>query len=147
MHCSCSLMPEGVWEHVTGVWQAHLRTQLCLCALLHAAARLSLLVGTAWRSGCGSAIWGACTSTHTSVGAPPPMQYFLGANVGPSGRKQEALRVGFGVNSKGSSRGSCSMICCSVAQSCPTLCDPMDCSTPAFPVLHYVPKFAQTHVH
>ena len=29
-----------------------------------------------------------------------------------------------------------SAICCSVAQSCPTLCDPMNCSTPGFPVLH-----------
>ena len=36
--------------------------------------------------------------------------------------------------------------CCSVAKSCPTLCDPMDCSTPGFPVLHYLPEFAQTHV-
>ena len=32
------------------------------------------------------------------------------------------------------------------AQSCSTLCDPMDCSTPAFPVLHHLPEFAQTHV-
>ena len=37
--------------------------------------------------------------------------------------------------------------CCSVAQSCPTLCDPMDCSTPGFPVLHHLPELAQTHVH
>ena len=37
--------------------------------------------------------------------------------------------------------------CCSVAQSCPTLCDPMDCSTPGFPVLHYFLEFTQTHVH
>ena len=37
--------------------------------------------------------------------------------------------------------------CCSVAQSCSTLCDPMDCSTRGFPVLHYLPEFAQTHVH
>ena len=28
-----------------------------------------------------------------------------------------------------------------------TLCDPMDCSTPGFPVLHHFPDFAQTHVH
>ena len=34
----------------------------------------------------------------------------------------------------------------SVAQSCPTLCDPMDCSTPGFPV-HQLPELAQTHVH
>ena len=37
--------------------------------------------------------------------------------------------------------------CCSVAKSCPVLCDPMDCSTPGFPVLHYLPELAQTHVH
>ena len=36
---------------------------------------------------------------------------------------------------------------CSVAQSCPTLYDPMECSTPGFPVLHHLPEFAQTHVH
>ena len=35
----------------------------------------------------------------------------------------------------------------SVAQSCPTLCDPMDCSTPGFPVHHQLPELAQTHVH
>ena len=34
----------------------------------------------------------------------------------------------------------------SVAQSCPTPCDPMDCSTPGFPVLHRLPEFAQTSV-
>ena len=37
--------------------------------------------------------------------------------------------------------------CCSVNQSCPTLCDPMDCSTPGFPVLHHLFELAQTHVH
>ena len=35
----------------------------------------------------------------------------------------------------------------SVTQSCPTLCDPMDCSPPGLPVLHYLPEFAQTPVH
>ena len=37
--------------------------------------------------------------------------------------------------------------CCSVSQVCPTLCDPMDCSTPGSPVFHYLPEFVQTHVH
>ena len=37
--------------------------------------------------------------------------------------------------------------CCSVAQSCPTLCDPMDGSTAGFPVLHHLLEFAQIHVH
>ena len=35
---------------------------------------------------------------------------------------------------------------CSVAKSCPTLGDPVDYSMPSFPVLHYLPEFAQTHV-
>ena len=35
----------------------------------------------------------------------------------------------------------------SVAQSSPTLHDPMDCSTPGLPVHHHLPKFTQTHVH
>ena len=39
------------------------------------------------------------------------------------------------------------LYCYSVAQLCPTLCDPMDCSMPGFLVLHYLPEFAQTHVH
>ena len=35
----------------------------------------------------------------------------------------------------------------SVVQLCPTLCDPMDCSTPGFPLHHQLPELAQTHVH
>ena len=39
------------------------------------------------------------------------------------------------------------LICCSVARSCPTLCDPMHYSMPCFPVLHRLLEFAQIHVH
>ena len=35
----------------------------------------------------------------------------------------------------------------SVTQSCPTLCDPMNRSTPGLPVHHHLPEFTQTHVH
>ena len=35
----------------------------------------------------------------------------------------------------------------SVAQSCPTLCNPMDCSMPDLPVHHQLPEFTQAHVH
>ena len=35
----------------------------------------------------------------------------------------------------------------SVTQSCPTLCNPMDCSTPGFPDHHQLPELVQTHVH
>ena len=37
--------------------------------------------------------------------------------------------------------------CCSVFKSCLTLCDPMDCGMPGFPVLHYLLEFAEIHVH
>ena len=35
----------------------------------------------------------------------------------------------------------------SVSQSCPTLCDPKNCSMPGFPVHHQLPELTQTHVH
>ena len=35
----------------------------------------------------------------------------------------------------------------SVTQSCPTLCNPMNCSTPGLPVHHHLPEFTQTHAH
>ena len=37
--------------------------------------------------------------------------------------------------------------CCSVTRLCLTLCDPMDCSTPGFSVLHNYLELVQTHVH
>ena len=36
--------------------------------------------------------------------------------------------------------------CCSVTKSCLTLYDSMDCNTPGFPVLRYLPQFAQIHM-
>ena len=43
--------------------------------------------------------------------------------------------------------GSTSVQFSSVAQSCPTLCDPMNSSTPGLPVHHQLPESTQTHVH
>ena len=40
-----------------------------------------------------------------------------------------------------------SIYCCSVAQSCPTSCSPMDCSMPSFPVHHHLLELAQIHVY
>ena len=37
--------------------------------------------------------------------------------------------------------------CCSVSKLCPTLCNPKDCSTAGFPVLHYLPEFAHIRIH
>ena len=44
--------------------------------------------------------------------------------------------------------GATEYLCvCSVAKFCATLCNPMDCSMPGFPVLHYLLKFTQNCVH
>ena len=42
--------------------------------------------------------------------------------------------------------GWCAIQFSSVTQSCPTLCDPMDCGMPGFPVHHQLPELAQTYV-
>ena len=51
---------------------------------------------------------------------------------------------GFWVPGAASDTGVSCCYCCSVAKSSLTLCNPMDCRTPGFPVLHYLPKFADT---
>ena len=56
------------------------------------------------------------------------------------------LTLGFFISSF-SSCFRCSVQFSSVAQSCPTLCDPMNCSTPGLPIHHQLPEFTQTHVH
>ena len=43
--------------------------------------------------------------------------------------------------------GLCEIELSSVAQSCLTLCDPMDCSTPGLPVHHQLLEFTQIHLH
>ena len=39
------------------------------------------------------------------------------------------------------------LCCCSAVKLCPTLCNPVDCSTPGFPIFHQLSELAQTHVH
>ena len=39
------------------------------------------------------------------------------------------------------------VVCCLIAKPCPTLCNPMDCSTPGFTILPSLLEFTQTHVH
>ena len=63
--------------------------------------------------------------------------------------RQEVPGAGVGEDQLGRGRviSVTKLCCCSVAQSCPTLYDPMDCSMPGFPVHHQLPEFAQTQVH
>ena len=62
-------------------------------------------------------------------------------------RKQAPRNCGFRNNQRWIKEALTHFCCRSVAKSCLTLCDPMDCSTPGFPVLQHLLEFAQTHVH
>ena len=59
----------------------------------------------------------------------------------------ETVTLNSGLPTRDKCRWVCLFCCCSVTQSCPTLCDPMDCSRPGFPVLHHLLELAQAHVH
>ena len=64
-----------------------------------------------------------------------------------STKQQGTSATSLGHQQEMASRWGLCYCCCSVAQSCPTLWDPMDCSMPDFPVLHHLPEFAQVHVY
>ena len=59
----------------------------------------------------------------------------------------EFYQVSFNLSHPFEERQSMQKDSSSVAHSCPTLCDPMDCSTPGFHVHHQLLEFTQTHVH
>ena len=87
---------------------------------------------SAWRNGGGS--WDCVIlSSSILVSLFLPQSTLIGCV--PSPLSRDLL---------GENQRSC---CCSVTQSCPALCDPMDCSTPGFPVQRRLLEFAQTHAH
>ena len=66
----------------------------------------------------------------------------------PASPTASQLRIGSAILPSGRAlKHSWSQSIISVTQSCLTLCDPTDCSTPAFPIHHQLPEPAQTHGH
>ena len=61
--------------------------------------------------------------------------------------KDMSTKIGVRKTSRGRSHALSSVQFSSIAQSCPTLCHPIVCSTPGLPVHHQLPEFTQTHVH
>ena len=59
----------------------------------------------------------------------------------------EGQHLGSGCRSHRQLPGTFICCCCLVTKSCLTLCDPIYCSLPGFPVLYHHPEFVQTHVH
>ena len=97
--------------------------------------------------------WLQNLSTSTNRGRVIPHPFLLTFNVllvSPISQTQlEAREQGSYVmqSLESAYRGISSVQISSVAKSCPTLCNPMDCSMPGFPVHHQLPEFTQTHVH
>ena len=60
-------------------------------------------------------------------------------------RRKEIIKIGAEINGK-EMKGTIISVS-SAPQLCPTLCDPMNCSTPGLPVHHQLLEFTQTHVH
>ena len=82
-----------------------------------------------------------CPSLYAASGVFPALH---GWTLGPVPREGACAEIGHAVPFP-STPASCR--CCSAAQSCLTLCNPMDCSTLGSHVLHHLPELAQTHVH
>ena len=104
------------------------------------------------------------SSTSFLASSVPGMWQALSKHLLRNGNVGSYLEVGIWWSPSGSERKNCNseergvsgnkksnalkhVQFCSVAQSCPTLCDPMDCSMPGLPVHHQLPEFTQTHVH
>ena len=89
-----------------------------------------------------------------------PKYWSFSFSISPPMNIQDSFPLGLAalisLLSKGLSRDPLVSILClsrysvqfsSISQSCPTLCDPMNRSTPGLPVHHQLPEFTQTHVH
>ena len=151
----------GVWalEHAGSVVLAHELSSCGTQTSLAAVRRLSR------RAACG--LWHLSSLTRDRTCVPCIGRQIL--NHWTTGKPREAVlplvfvcvldaRPGLGVSSLvcplGLGTADCMALCpdgpcgcCSLAKSCPTLCDPMDCRPPGSSVLCYLPEFAQIRVH
>ena len=95
-----------------------------------------------------SLTWHANYSAQTIQSPPTEQPWYLSTSASPSVPFHwvgiPMVSFNQAPHSVWTMSGYCS---CSVAKSCLTLCNPMNHSTPVFPVLHYLPEFAQIHVH
>ena len=90
----------------------------------------------------GSSVHGILQARILEWVAVPPPRNCPNPGIQPTSPASQAVSLPL------SHRGSCAKDqFSSVAQSRPTLCDPMNRSTPGLPVHHQLPKFTQTHVH
>ena len=144
-HWRCDLGPLGLrnltskWgggPHVSG-WRAATatgQTPLASRSLCSASCLDPALPGAA----------ALCGSRRPSLGADSFIPLLTDASAVPKvcSSEERCRAVLVCVSQRGP--GCC---CSSVAQSCLTFCDPMDCSTPGLSVRHHLPGFAQVHVH
>ena len=78
---------------------------------------------------------------HLGINLDIKTELHLDITISYGGEGHKIIKLHFDINILTTLRFS------SVPQSCPTLCDPMNHSTPGLPVHHHLPEFTQTHVH
>ena len=117
---------------------------------------LLVLEGVLWRQGAAMALSSVAVVT---LGRAPPLELFVrGRHLTwvisskttpcPTACRLQSWRTsGQTIHRAGTQPHSLAAQFSSVAQSCPTLCNPMDCNMPGFPVHHQLPELTQTHVH
>ena len=104
--------------------------------------------------------WILCYPMDVDCQAPPSMgfprqEYWTGLSFLPPGDLPDpeikptapALAWAFFTTELPAKPSTLSVQFSSVVQSCPTLCDPMNHSTPGLPVHHHLPEFTRTHIH
>ena len=77
----------------------------------------------------------------------PPIMWLLFKDTNPILKVIQGMTKGYLISINSGVIQGASVQFSSLAQLCPTLCDPMNCSTPGLPVHHQLPEFTQTHVH
>ena len=93
--------------------------------------------------------WGACVRAGGSWHFPNvPLKTLHSCSQGGlhNLQTQRIMKI-LALSFKSINKASLKVQFSSVTQSCPTLCDPMDCSMPGLPAHHQLPESAQTHVH
>ena len=121
------------------------RSCVCVCVCVRALSHVWLFV-TPWIVDCQAPLSLGFPRQEYWSGLPFPSPGNLpDPGIKPMSFVSPALACGlFTTEPPGKPNPDC--CCCSVTKLSLTICNTMDCSTPVFPVLHYLPEFAQTHI-
>ena len=137
--------PAFVWPTPGAGAQQGAHNEALLSGHLHSSARYRSKTQLFQKTKC----WSRCCPSHYSFRLRTLQIATAESNSPLRNGETETHRGRVMFKARGWHRGihSLNKCCCSLAKSRPTLFDPMDCSMPGSPVLHYLLEFVQIHVH